>query len=385
MGKKKKRHKGRPAHNPVPPPRVSPIPSVNAGTVTTPKEPEDPGVTIDGSFWRPLLSALETRPMGQQKIRGASGIDHQVVDVGVDEIRNRVILITDTPEPKASAFIQSDVQQLYPQKKVIVARTLLLPNVARHLKTTIESTGLKFLDLRAIKAAGERKTDDLSEALKAKFAPLLEAVFGDKRLHNHSAGAYLMQLISQLGALNWSGILSEDVKDRLLLEPLVKALDEVTDIDAQLGLCPLPIHALGADEVENVKTAAGLLQARELLERHGIWEYFFPKSDELVLGLVDRGFVDGAQLKTALTVASERGHLIDEKETIPDLPATLAKLKEQGLTVEGEHSVTTTVAGRETRTLVKFKPKESLLTKIQNLVPWAGSAIKYLLEHWPKH
>lgn len=156
-----------------------------------------------------------------------------------------------------------------------------------------------------------------------------------------------------------------------LFGPLMTAWAEHEDaIDGQLGICTIPVIDMSADEVENVKLSPSIDSARELLSRHGIWEYFFPKASDLALGFIDRGLSIPDKIEEGIALAPRQGHPLADPHP-PSIDAVLDFLKSRGLVVEGELGFDTTVEGAEVRAQVKFKPKESLFVKLKNLMTLA--------------
>ena len=137
----KRQKKGLPSGSPPPTTTASP-------QIISPPTP--PAVEVDAAFWRPLLIAVETKPIGIQKLRGVSGVEHRLVDVGVDDSRDRLVILTDTPDPKVSAFIQSDLQRAHPNQKVVVARVVLVRLVPT-MRRLLELDMIKALSLNNLK------------------------------------------------------------------------------------------------------------------------------------------------------------------------------------------------------------------------------------------
>lgn len=373
---KKRSKPGRPAREPSPPekpstPTTALVPANRSGGTSS---SETNSVVADAAFWRSVLLSLETQPVGVDEIVGASGLKHRVVDVGVDRPRERVVLLTDVSDPKIAAFLQSDVQSVYPQQKVVVARTVLanvgtsLPPLRQMLPPDL------MLDLSKLKDLGpQTNSSQLPLALLPAF---LEALGGDRNLRTHSPGAFFLQLVMQLSRLNWGGIALPDEGDsRVALAPLFGDLSP--DPDSELGICPIPVHAMKAVDVEAVKSSPSHDVARELLQRLGVFEYFFPKKAELALGLVDRGLSDIGRVESAISLAPQHGHpLEDSPQTIHDV---VRELKTKGFIVEGELGFSTTIQGQEARALVKFRPKESLLVKLKNIIGVAAPLLKFFV------
>jgi hypothetical protein len=344
----------------------------NSPVETSPPVAPVPQIEADAGFWRSLLLAVETKPIGSQFLPGASGLKHKVIDVGVDTGRNRIVVLTDSPDPKMAAFMQADLQQANPNHNIVTARTLLV-HVAPTLKQIASEPFFASLSMATVQARFERlNKGNAKQLLERAFAALL----GDPRLKNHSSLAFIHQLLTQIVALDWSKI--EEMTDQSPLGPLLSSWSaaDAGDLDNQLGICPLPVFNMSADEVENVKQATSLDTARELLSKHGVWEYFFPKTNELALGLIDRGVTTIEKVREGVLLAPQKGHPLGEQMP-PRIEDVVDHLKGRGFVVEGELGFQTTVAGAETRALVKFKPKESLLVKLKNLMSLVSPLLKF--------
>jgi hypothetical protein len=185
----------------------------------------------------------------------------------------------------------------------------------------------------------------------------------------------ILQVINQMTRLNWSDIIKEDMAESVVsIDSLLSGLD--SDTERQLGICMVPMYSVSADEVDNVKSSSSLDPARQLLERLGVWEYFFPDGESLALGLVDRGFDEPQKLEEAIVLAPKNGHLINEREEVPKLDALLANLQAKGLVGEFEAKLKVDIGGQKVRATVKIKPQEALLVKLKQLASLAGPITK---------
>jgi hypothetical protein len=338
-------------------------------TPDTPKPPavaptkDIPQIPIDASFWRPMMLGLGTTPTGATKLKGATGIEHRVLEVGMDDKRKRLIVLNDASEPMVAAFIQSDLQRAYPEQRVIVARTQLV-NLNSSLREAGKKNGMSSLTVSQIVRMIERK-QLTKESTEAILGELMKNVLGDPKVKNHSPAAFALQLISQMTKFRWSDIGDDLRESHATIDSLLPVDD--ADVESQLGICTMPIYQVTADQVENVKASSALDPARELLLQMGVWGYFFPDSSDLTLGLIDHGIDTAEELAKAVALAPRHGHLIGGKEDVPKIEDVLAHLKSHGLIGEGEATLKVTLAGHETRAKVKFKATESLLVKLKNL------------------
>lgn len=76
--------------------------------------------------WDSLLAALRVEPREGKAIIGASGIEHQVLGIGVDDKTRRLTVISAEHDARASALVQADVQATVPDAKVLVIRPVAI-------------------------------------------------------------------------------------------------------------------------------------------------------------------------------------------------------------------------------------------------------------------
>jgi hypothetical protein len=71
--------------------------------------------------WDSIAKALDVEPREYRMITGASGLEHQVQMLGIDERSNRLVLISAESSARMASLMQIDVQAAMPNIKVIVA------------------------------------------------------------------------------------------------------------------------------------------------------------------------------------------------------------------------------------------------------------------------
>ena len=109
---------------------------------------------------------------------------------------------------------------------------------------------------------------------------------------------------------------------------------------------------------------------RVRLKALGIYQYFFPPADQLLLGLADNDIKVGGSLVRAAEEAPRYGHPIGPSELFRDtatLGETLEELKGRGYIAEGEIEEVITDEGRTVRK-IKIRPSESLFSKLSKLI-----------------
>jgi len=124
-------------------------------------------------------------------------------------------------------------------------------------------------------------------------------------------------------------------------------------------------------DAEVVQRGSDLEAIRDVMRRQQIFQFFFPSSDQLALGLVDRGLRQPSQVLDELSKAPSLGHPFGPAElTSPQLPIgeTIDALQEKGLLVEGDIGLEMTGNAQSIRASVRFKPREGIVSKIANNV-----------------
>src|SRR5579885_2769526 len=76
--------------------------------------------------WQSISVAIGAELRPDRVVTGASGLDHPVQAIAVDERLGRVILVSADANPRLAALMQSDVQATMPEVRVIVARPAIV-------------------------------------------------------------------------------------------------------------------------------------------------------------------------------------------------------------------------------------------------------------------
>jgi hypothetical protein len=107
--------------------------------------------------WDGVLRAVGTEPRPVREIKGQSGVTHHLLALGVDDTRNRVVVITDEPTPRHAAMMQVDLAATMEGTRVSVARVIPfdLPTIARGLVTQFGGIGTAFKELKRLQDASK--------------------------------------------------------------------------------------------------------------------------------------------------------------------------------------------------------------------------------------
>jgi hypothetical protein len=145
------------------------------------------------------------------------------------------------------------------------------------------------------------------------------------------------------------------------------AVTKILNADIAVGVCPLPLYDFSSSELDLFLRNADPEAIRESLRSHDIAQYFFPAPDHLALGLVERNVTNPADITRLMATVPAEGHPFAASEFVsPDvkLAEILDALVKKNLITEGEVAFELTPAGHSIRSTVRFKPRESLLSKI---------------------
>ncbi len=139
------------------------------------------------------------------------------------------------------------------------------------------------------------------------------------------------------------------------------------EADRRVGICPIPLYEFSERDWDLFLTGADIEAIAERLKEMGIFQYFFPPGDQVALGLAERANVDAGLLATTIEAAPGIGHPLGTPEIIKDARKAaelIERLQDAGFLVEGELGMEATEKGSAARAIVKFRPRESFLTKL---------------------
>lgn len=326
-----------------------------------------PPETGKSEFWNSFCSALETEPREHKQVQGASGITHQVQAIGVDDARKRVVLVSAEHDPRIAALMQNDVQASMPDVKVVVARPISfdIASAARVLFALVNQGEIGIAQLTDALSGKDGKPPT---AQRASLEDLIAAIGLSYTKASIPALSNVVNFVQQLAHLDWDTLIQSSQADpnnpTLRLEPLLN-LDNLRN-DLRFGVCPVPLYDFRRDEWETFASGNKTDEIRSTLERLNIRQYFFPPADQLILGVLERGINTDQRLLATAELAPKIGHPLGENEILNarDLPEVLAGLRELGYVAEGEHGLEISEQGRSVRSVIRFRPRESLFSKL---------------------
>jgi hypothetical protein len=327
--------------------------------------------SITKPIWKSVIRAVEADPREVTSITGISGVVHPILGLGVDEKRSRVIIVSGDADARAAAMMQSDVQQTFPDVRVVVARPVAVnfAGIATKIVRQIGSPSVFISRLAELMKVGPD-----SPELATFIEPYLEPIRSVLASSAIDGLAFFIEATRQLSLVDYrkldSGVDSsgKPIEDLELTFSRLTGNDP-TSRDRELGVCPIPLYAFGEDDLDTLTIGRSVEAAVEILRRHEIHQYFFPAPDVTALSLIDRGMVGRNEVVKAVEVAPQLGHplgdpeLVDMRHTVLEM---VEALEHDGRYVEGEIDMTLTESGREARATLKFKPRESAVSKLIN-------------------
>jgi hypothetical protein len=321
-------------------------------------------------IWKSISSAIGVEMREATSIRGNSGQDHPVQGVAVDDKTNRVVIFSAEPSPRIAALMQTDVQVTLPGVHVLVARPVIF-DLSEIVRRVVEKRG--DLNIEAIAALfkqqstsrrSRRVQKNTNEIIQTKIIPVIKPLFETASKIRLPFSVQVMDVVEQLTSLDWkSSTLS--MEGFLITLFSMTTLDS-TSADRRLGICPIPLYEFSEADCELLLSGKNVEEVQARLKALGIYQYFFPAPDQLLLGLADNNVTKDGSLVLAAEEAPTHGHPLGAAELLQDkanLLETLEELKGAGYVADAEIGLEITEKGRTVRQNVKIRPREGLIVK----------------------
>ena len=207
--------------------------------------------------------------------------------------------------------------------------------------------------------------------LNERVAPSIKPLFDIASRVKLPAPSLILGAAHQLMNLKWEQALGPLPSLESALSTLFSAAQtDSSAADRAVGICPLPLYEFNERDWELLLMGRRVGEVRERLKELGIYQYFFPAPDHLLLGIADRQVSANGNLVEVAERVPTLGHPIGPPELFPDaksLVDVLDALKGSGYVAEAEIGVAITASGREVRQQVKVMPREGLIYKISRL------------------
>jgi hypothetical protein len=326
-------------------------------------------------FWNGVLRAVGAEPTSATEVGGASGVRHSALAIGVDEAEKRLVVVSPEGDARSAALAQADIQSAVADYRIIVARPMIV-SAGQVGAAIAESVGTQMLSMRSL---GMLSNFDLTQGVvdRKQFQTVFQSHFLgafeliDKWMQTSSSvgGPPFLQILKQI--IDQASLIQVQDEDDDVKIDFSKAIASSPGIlDTQLGVCGFPLYAMTEIDLDAFLAGADLDEAKNVLRRYGVMQFFFPAPDQLLLGAIDRGAPVASPDQPAL-MASRLGHppgtmeLVAADTKVTDL---IDALSERKLLVSGEVSVELSDEGLRERATVKFTPRESIISKIVNRI-----------------
>jgi hypothetical protein len=325
-------------------------------------------------LWKTLSRALGAEIRERPSIRGASGLEHPVHALSVDDKHQRIIVISAESNPRTAALIQGDIQATMPDVSVLVARPIIV-DLGVMVRRIFPSAATAFLEPSVVSSFGERlktmseqeKSDLMSGGLMKAAGPMLTAL----KKAPLPGLTQLVGIFQQASVLDWQEIfdrLSAGGKAEAISFSKLYELDNLA-VDRAYGVCSLPLYEFTDADWDMFLSTPPIDLVQNRLKQLDIWQYFFPPADQLALGLTERGIHKKSEITELVATAPAVGHPLGASELVPtatQITDLIDVLHEQGYVAEVEQHIEITPSGTSARMTIKSRPRESLISKIIN-------------------
>lgn len=323
-------------------------------------------------IWKAFSAAIGAELRDDTTIRGASGLEHVVQAIAVDDRARRVIIIAAEADPRLAALVQVDVQATMPDAKVLIARPIAI-DISMIARSVLEPFNVHEFDFDRARIFLKDMQSQSENETKALVTPLADdAVANIPKIFENVALPVINQIvsvISQSAMLPWNDIwklFSETAASgKIDLKSLI-ARDTIA-ADLQAGICPIPLYEFSESDFYLFRADNCIEDCRERLKSMGIYQYFFPAPDQLALALVESGVGDREFILRDTKLAPSMGHPFGEVELIDgstELKELVDSLNDRKMIVEGEFGFEISPQGKSVRGQIKFAPREGLVEKI---------------------
>jgi hypothetical protein len=317
-------------------------------------------------MWKSISSALGTEMREAMSILGLSGQDHPVQAIAVDDKTKRVVIFSAEPNPRIAALMQVDVQATLPDVHVLVARPVMfdLSDLARRI---VNQLG----DIQALVPFFESTDEERKKKIGTEVGHVLKPLFDTASKVRLPVSVQLMDVIQQLISLDWGSITTPlAMKDVLAILFSTTTLDSAA-ADRRLGICPIPLYDFSEADYDLLLSGKHIDEVQARLKRLGIYQYFFPAPDQLLLGLADNRVTKYGSHVLAAEEAPAHGHPLGAPElfnSTANLLETLEELKGTGYAADTEIGLDITETGRSIRQNIKIRPREGLINKLSKIL-----------------
>ncbi len=325
---------------------------------------------METTFWEGLFLTLGTEYKDINSIQGASGINHNIQCLGIDENKKRVLIVQNEQDARILAMAQMDIQSRYKDYNILMLRPVPI-NLSHAFIGLLELFGtvklsqkeLNYLTLNDESDDKNRIRKDRIETAFKSISPQLEII----EKTSLSLVPIFKELVHQLSHLKFLNGFSDienfsiDFKEMIGFNPII--------YDSAVGVCPIPFYNFTVKETESFLSSKNIETNKTILRNHNILQFFHPPIDTLALGFIESGQYKKEKLISDINQVPYLGHPFGKNEItdIKNITEIVDVLREKDLVVEGEINLELTENGLKNRTKVKFSPRESIFKRLSQI------------------
>ncbi len=320
-------------------------------------------------FWKSVCSAVDAEPRDYSIIRGISGLDHPVQAIAVDELRDRVIIVSAEQNPRVAALMQVDIQATMPKTKVIVSRPIAfdISSIARKVAEFLPSRRLNYVGISELAVLLQSKTEKEKQKF---FEDVMTPFLRSASIASIPILTNVIEVIQQLSYLKLDEVKVQIEAARLNSKFSLEKIIDIDNLsnDRKFGICPFPVYSLSEMDYNCIIQSGRKQDVIDILKKIDVYQYFYPPKDSVTLGIIDSAVSWESDIENILALSPEIGHPFGENELVSSqgIREIVDDLGSLGYIVEGEHGIEISEKGKTVRTNFKFKPRESLIVKLLN-------------------
>lgn len=265
---------------------------------------------MEGNFWNGFFTAINCKYRDVNEIQGASGLKHKVLCVGVDDSKKRLVIAQDDQDARILSMTQADIQA-----KIKGFNVLMVRPVPINLRTAFIALGSLFGSSQLTDTGfqmfsnSDGQSNDLIQANKEKIESLVNTVSPQIEIIQKaklSIVPIIKEVVQQLSHLKFINDAQEqehftmDFGQLLNFNPVV--------YDSTLEICPIPLYDFTVDEAETFIKNKDSGHCKFLLEKHSIYQFFYPPVDALALGFIENEKYNKNELSLKLKKVPDYGH-----------------------------------------------------------------------------
>lgn len=317
--------------------------------------------------WKTICEALGTEYREHTTIQGASGVEHSVQAIGVDEPNKRLLVVSAEFNPRIAAMMRIDLQATMPGTRVIVARPVGV-DIA-HMAKSLFLTAAGMIDFPKVLEFQKDITNPNETLFNEKYGPAIQAMIMSATSAPVPLMSLFVQFIQQGSMLNWQRLLTGDEDIGVKFQNAVVDLLSMDTLaaDIQHGICPIPTYEFSEADWDLFSSKGDVEGAVNRLKELNIHQYFYPPADTLALGIIDRGFSSRDAILDAVNVAEQEGHRVAASTLVPDAGSIidiLEELRSVGYLADVNIDYDLTSEGKTVRSTLKARPAEGLISKL---------------------